>query len=265
MNNWTNRRSNSAARPFSTEAPQGGFTLVELLIAMVIGGVIITAVYSTYLAQQRTYTEQEQVVEMQQNIRAAMDRLTRDIRTAGFDPTRSAGAKITTAQAGQFSFTRDITDNAGTGESDGDTNDPGEQVDYGFRVSAAAPQRDTDRDGRLDDTSGDGILNEVASLGRQTGGAGGYQPIADNIQAIEFRYLDKEGSVTANLNKINAVQISILARAAQSDPKFTNGQTYTPASGVAWDLNGPAAGEAPNDNFRRRLLIATVQCRNMGL
>lgn len=259
------RYANSAIRPFSTESDQGGFTLVELLITMVIGGVIIAAVYSTYLAQQKTYTEQEQVVEMQQNIRAAMDRLTRDIRTAGFDPTRSAGAKITTALPGQFSFTRDTTDSAGTGASDGKTDGPGEQIDYGFRASATAPQRDADRDGRLDDTNGDGILNEVAALGRQTGGAGGYQPIAENIQAIEFRYLDKKGDVTANLNKIYAVQVSILARAAQPDPKFINGETYTPASGTAWDLNGPAAGEAPNDNFRRRLLIATVQCRNMGL
>ena len=248
------RHLKNTARSFSVKPDRGGFTLVELLITMVIGGVIITAVYSAYLAQQRTYTEQEQVVEMQQNIRAALDRMTRDIRTAGFDPTRSAGAKITTALPGQFSFTRDITDDAGTGPSDGKIGPPGpgEQIDFGFKVS-----EDADRDGRLDDTNGDGILNEVASLGRQSNNAGGYQPIAENIQAIEFRYLDKNGNVTANLNKIYALQVSILARAAYPDPKFTNIMTYKTALGADW---GPY-----NDNVRRRLLVTTVQCRNMGL
>jgi type IV pilus assembly protein PilW len=242
-----------------------GFTLIEIMITLAISGIIMAAIYSAYISQQRTYLAQEQVVEMQQNLRAALDMLARETRMAGYDPTGAAGASFTTASAGQMSFTQDITDNAGTGDGDGDfvdddgdLVDDGEVIDYGFSVAD-----DAGRDGIPDaDADGDGIPDPVA-LCRQNGG--GYQSIAENIQAIEFRYLDSGGAVTATLSDIRSVQISILARAGQPDPDFTNNMTYTPASGVAWDLNGAAFGSAPNDHFRRRLLITTVQCRNMGL
>jgi len=230
-----------------------GFTLVELLIAMVVSGIIAGALYSTYLTQQRSYTAQEAVAEMQQNLRAAMVLMSWDIRIAGYDPSGNAGAGVTAASVGQISFTQDLT-------NDGDTNDAGEAIDYGFSLAA-----DVGRDGIPDaDSDGDGVPDAM-SLGKQTGGAGGYQPIADNIQAIEFLYLDGNGVVTATPANIRAVRVSILARASRPDQNFTNTRVYTPASTVAWDLNGAAAGNAPNDHFRRRLLITTIQCRNMGL
>lgn len=227
----------------------GGFTLVELMITMAISGIIMAGIYSAYLAQQRTYLAQEQVAEMQQNIRAAMDTMVRQIRMAGYDPTGAAAAGITTALAGQIGFTQDTN-------GDGDTADSSELFDFGF---SAADGADNNRDG-LPDTPAAAL-----SLGCQTGGVGGYQAIAENIQAIEFRYLDSDGIATTTLENIRSIQVSILARAGRPDPSFTNTMTYTPASGTAWDLNGAAAGNAANDNFRRRLLITTIQCRNMGL
>ena len=115
---------------------------------------------------------------------------------------------------------------------------------------------DNDRDGIPDvDSDGDGTPDPLP-LGRQTGG-GGYQDIAENIQALEFRYLDANGAVTAAIGNIRSVQISILARAGQPDRNFNNTMTYTAASGANW---GPY-----NDNFRRRLLITNVQLRNAEL
>jgi type IV pilus assembly protein PilW len=64
-----------------------GFTLVELLIAMTIGLIILTALSSTFLMQRKIYDVQEQVAEMVQTARAAMDMMTREIRMAGYDPT----------------------------------------------------------------------------------------------------------------------------------------------------------------------------------
>ncbi|MBV5326183.1 MAG: prepilin-type N-terminal cleavage/methylation domain-containing protein, partial [Chlorobium sp.] len=46
-----------------------GFTLVELMITMLLAGIITAAVYSAYRTQQRSYVTQEQVAELQQNIR----------------------------------------------------------------------------------------------------------------------------------------------------------------------------------------------------
>lgn len=226
-----------------------GFTLVELMITLAISGIIVAAIYAAYISQQRTYLAQEQVAEMQQNIRAAVDLMAREIRSAGYDPTGKAGAVITTASAGQISFSQDIN-------GDGDTADTGEIIDFGF---SAAPGYDVDRNG-IPDTATNGIPNAL-SLGMQTGGAGGYQPIADQIQAIEFYYTMADGTATlapASLVDIRTVQISILARAGLPDRDFTNSMTYTTASGATW-------GSPYNDNFRRRLLITAVECRNMGL
>jgi prepilin-type N-terminal cleavage/methylation domain-containing protein len=60
-----------------------GFTLIELLIVMGMLGIVLTAVYSLYLTHQRAAYTQDEVVEVQQNVRIAMDSITRDIRNAG--------------------------------------------------------------------------------------------------------------------------------------------------------------------------------------
>ncbi|MBV5329870.1 MAG: PilW family protein [Chlorobium sp.] len=228
-----------------------GFTLIELMLTVAISGIIIAAIYAAYISQQRTYLTQEQVAEMQQNIRAGLDTMVREIRMAGYDPTSFSGASIVTALNGHISFTQDLNAN-------GVTTDPGEMVDFGF---SAAANNDNDRNGIPDlDGDGDGIPDPLP-IGRQTWlgnpNPSGYLPIAENIQAIEFRYLDSTETVTAIPTNIRSVQISILARAGQPDRNFTNTMTYTTASGVSW---GPY-----NDNFRRRLMVTTVQCRNIGL
>jgi prepilin-type N-terminal cleavage/methylation domain-containing protein len=67
-----------------------GFTIVELLVAMTISLVVIAAITYTFKSQQDSYIIQTQVSSMQQNLRAAMYMLTRDIQMAGyytnFDP-----------------------------------------------------------------------------------------------------------------------------------------------------------------------------------
>jgi prepilin-type N-terminal cleavage/methylation domain-containing protein len=63
---------------------QQGFSLVELLIAMVIGLIILAGVYRAFTAQQKNFVVQEQVSEAQQSVRAVMDLIARDMRMAGF-------------------------------------------------------------------------------------------------------------------------------------------------------------------------------------
>ena len=64
---------------------QCGITLIELLIALTIFGFVIGGSYRVFVAQSKAYTVQDQVVEVQQNIRSAMEVLLRDLRMAGFD------------------------------------------------------------------------------------------------------------------------------------------------------------------------------------
>ena len=49
-----------------------GFTLIELLVAMVIASIVMAAIYSVYRSQTQTYRTQQLVVQMQQNMRAAL-------------------------------------------------------------------------------------------------------------------------------------------------------------------------------------------------
>ncbi len=62
-----------------------GITLIELLIGLVISAIVVAGVYRVFVSQTKAYTVQDQVVEVQQNIRSAMEILLRDLRMAGYD------------------------------------------------------------------------------------------------------------------------------------------------------------------------------------
>ena len=236
-----------------------GFTLVELMIALALSGVVATGIYSAYTAQQKVYLAQDQVVEMQQNIRGGMSLLEREIRMAGYDLFKTAGAGITVATNNQLTFTQDL-------DEDGDLNtgtDPGDTISYTING-------DANNDGEVDSSG-------VSTVGRTTGAGVVYQPIAENIQAMEFLYTLADGTTTtgpvaaATLPDIRDVQVTILARAAKVDRTFTNNRVYCPGSNP---YNGTVSGCVSaggkswgpyNDNYRRRLLTATINCRNMGL
>lgn len=60
-----------------------GFTLIELLMVILILGLVMTAIYSVYLTHMRTAFSQEEVIDVQQNLRSAMDTISQDITMAG--------------------------------------------------------------------------------------------------------------------------------------------------------------------------------------
>jgi prepilin-type N-terminal cleavage/methylation domain-containing protein len=64
---------------------QRGVTLVELLVVLVISSIVIGGIYRVFVSQSKAYTVQDQVVELQQGIRGAMEIMVRDLRMAGYD------------------------------------------------------------------------------------------------------------------------------------------------------------------------------------
>src|SRR4030042_5739110 len=62
-----------------------GVTLIELLVALVICGIVAGGIYQVFIAQSKAYTVQDQVVEVQQSVRSTMEMLLRDLRMAGYD------------------------------------------------------------------------------------------------------------------------------------------------------------------------------------
>jgi type IV pilus assembly protein PilW len=52
---------------------RNGITLVELLIGLIISSIVIAGIYRSFIAQSKAYSVQDQVVEVQQSIRIAME------------------------------------------------------------------------------------------------------------------------------------------------------------------------------------------------
>ncbi len=61
-----------------------GFTLIEVLISIVIGLFVIGGAFSTFIGQQAAYTTQNEVLEVQQNLRFVNQFLAREIRNSGY-------------------------------------------------------------------------------------------------------------------------------------------------------------------------------------
>ena len=192
---------------YSIENKERGFTLVELLIAMTIGLIILTALSSTFLMQRKAYDVQEQITEMVQTARAAMDMMSREIRMAGYDPTGAmqksdpTGAKFVGIpyDANKLQIYADL-------KGDEDTNDPHEYIKY--TIDSDYP----------------------FEIRRDTGG--GRQEFALNIQSFTFVYLEADGTTevitSTDTDKIRQIKITITARTSKPDPNISGGyRTYT--------------------------------------
>ena len=175
-----------------------GFSLVELLIAMTIGLIILTALSSTFLIQSKIYDVQEQVAEMVQTARAAMDMMSREIRMGGYDPT-DAGFNGITYDAHQLQIQANIDDDEDIINADG-SYDENENITYTYYdENSAYPYQ----------------------IKRKTGN-GNFVSFAENIEAFTFNYLDSSGNATTTTSDIRQIKITITARTARPDRDYTH-------------------------------------------
>jgi len=221
---------------FHTLTNKRGFTLTELLVAMALSGVVMASIGYLYYTQQKSYLVQENLAAAQQNIRSAMYFMEREIRMAGYDPESKEFAGITIANVAELEFTKDD-------DGSGGTNFPGdEQIRY-------ALTNDADEDGIADGTP--------CNIGRETGGAGGLQSIAENINALNFVYLDSNSNPTANTDEIRTIQVTVVARTGRADQGYTDTKAYYNQQ----DKVNPIL-PSQNDHFRRKQLDVTIRLRN---
>ncbi len=238
---------------------KNGFTLIELMIAMAISGMAMAAVASVFLAQVTGQISQDTSLEMTQGARAALQRMADEIRMAKCDPTQNANSGFITAGNANLNFSMDITGST-FGESDGDTNDPNEIIRYAL----------------TNDADGNGIADGTpCNLGRATGG-GALQPIALNIDALNFVYLAPDNTNTpadadgdpdilaspvaaANLNNIEYIEVTLVARGGQEIRGLL--RTYTDNT-VYRNQQRAVILPAQNDDFRRLSFTSSVAIRN---
>lgn len=181
-----------------------GFTLVELLIALLVSTLVVGAVYVLFTTQQNHYVAQSQVTEMQQNIRAGATMMESDMRMVGYDPEGAGTATFALLDIRKRNSSYTV---AGSGDSaiqfsvdlneDGSLDDPDEIITYSL---ADYPDSDASkRDG-------------VKDLTRATQSAvyNNRELIAENIIALGIAYgFDSDGDgeleTSTNGNVILAV------------------------------------------------------------
>jgi len=111
--------------------PQAGFSLVELMVALLISLFLIAGVIQVFLGSKQTYTLNEGVARLQENVRYAFDRISADLSAAGYmgcndsSDTNAEGNLVivnalTDDTSTQYNFTNPIdgTENAGPNGSD---------------------------------------------------------------------------------------------------------------------------------------------------
>jgi type IV pilus assembly protein PilW len=68
-----------------------GFTLIELMIALLIGGFILAGILQVFISAKQAYRLQENLSRLQENGRFALDFITKDLRIAGYTGCSKSG------------------------------------------------------------------------------------------------------------------------------------------------------------------------------
>lgn len=92
-----NKQRTTLRQPSRRRAPlhARGFTLIELMIAMVLGLIVISGVTSIFLANQRAYRTNAALSDVQEGSRIGFEMLARDVRGAGLTGCDSTSGRVT--------------------------------------------------------------------------------------------------------------------------------------------------------------------------
>lgn len=91
-----------------------GFTLIELMIALALLGLVIMAISTTFLSQRRSGVTQEEVSEAQQSVRIGLESLRKGIMNAGLTIPKEYEKSNTyyIQNAGDFALTISVSSTA---------------------------------------------------------------------------------------------------------------------------------------------------------
>ena len=85
-----NNNTQTQTPPITPKLSAGGFSLIELMVAMTIGLVIVAAVVQIFVRSHSTYQLDEGLSRVQESARFTMDYLSKDFRMAGYLGCNSA-------------------------------------------------------------------------------------------------------------------------------------------------------------------------------
>jgi hypothetical protein len=154
--------------------------LADLLVAVAILGLVLAAILGMLAMGQQAYAVGAGRVEAQQSARVALERMAREIRTAG----RGEGAFAAVAVAEPTRIVLQVDVNG-----DGAIAGRGETITW--RLAGSILRRDA---------------------------GGGAQPVINGVSALRFTYLDTGGGETTVADDVRSVVITLTARPDHSSP-----------------------------------------------
>lgn len=114
--------------PLRTLRRASGFSLIELMIAMLLGLIVIAGVTSVFLANMSSYNTNESLSEVEDGARVAFELMTRDIRQAGLTGCNEGETVVNVLNNGGTYWYTDWNNTSGNGGTvrgyDADAVDP---------------------------------------------------------------------------------------------------------------------------------------------
>ncbi len=179
-----------------------GLTLIELMIALCIAGIIMAGFYNCFLVQHKNYAAQETITEMNQVARASVTKMVKELIMAGFKKPGSTLNGIPAASQTSITVLADLN-------KDGDTLDTDEQVTYSYNPDAKEITR---------------TANGQAEV------------LCDNVTSFSLSYTLVDGSVTSNPSSpidIRKITVNFTVESEKPITK-TNGHS---SINLAFDIN----------------------------
>jgi prepilin-type N-terminal cleavage/methylation domain-containing protein len=199
----------------------GGFTLVELIIAMAVGMIVLFAIYAASELGQKSSVAVERKVLAQQEARAALDIMAMEIRMASFNPNRATGLwangpattatqayrGIQEATADSITIEMDISGDSSIGAAN-------EIIRYHYDTANMAISRDTGGGGQR-------------FLGAPTGDVRDVRVVNNSANVPVFRYFDRTGAelvpgtdLPAGIPDISRIEITLVVDTEDVDPNL---------------------------------------------
>lgn len=184
-----------------------GFTLIELMVSIAIGMIVMASVATTFTSQTRTYAAQEQINQMEQNLRGALDIMSREIKMAGYKPNGGTVTGVVSFSSTALTIQADISADGTVLASGAGSDTAYEQIAYAY------------------DSTSKTITRQV--------GSGTATTLAENISAFSFLYYQAQSGTTSatatTASAIRQIKISMTGQTAKPDPGFTSNGGYRTA------------------------------------
>ena len=241
---------------------QHGFTLIEIMIAITIGLVMLAGVLQISQANKESSRLQRNMGFVQENMRIAMELLTRDIRMAGFNGI--SADPIAMPQPAFINVTPPtvdipaINDDPRSRTTDGGA-DNNDQITLTYRS-------DTDCLGQATPTSvaiNHYFIDDNSLMCR--GNIGVAQPLVNNVENLQVLYGENtdDDPRSANLY-VRADQVDDMANvvSVRIGMRFISREAVRSAIDTNSYALLDAAPFVPNDRLLRREITTTISLRN---